>query len=230
MTDPNQRLIRSPYSGPNGRMHFIDLLVASFAWVLLCTLKLTWRFEFKNIENRKAAERHHPNGGFAMAIWHENLFATIAAHAGQKFAPLASLSRDGDIVSWVMDHLGFLTIRGSSSKGGNEARLKLISALNQGYFTALTVDGPRGPRREAKMGVVDISKRTGAAILPVAAVGRHSFVFFKSWDKFRLPCPFSKITVTYGSPIVIPTDLARREIESRRQVVTEALNKLEETP
>jgi len=219
-------LARSPYSGPGGRMHTFDLLIAVGALLLLRLLRLTWRFEVLNPENRTAAEKAHPSGGFAMAIWHEHLFATIAAHAGQKFAPLASLSRDGDVVSWVMDHLGFCTLRGSSSRGGTEARLQLIHALEQGYFTALTVDGPRGPRRVAKMGIVEIARRTGAAILPVSTTGARSFIFAKSWDRFRLPLPFTKITVTYGKPILVPTDLQRRQIEPQRQLVDAALNDL----
>ena len=211
-------------------MHRVDLIVASLALLLLKLLRLTWRFEFRNPENRTAAEKMNPGGGFAMAIWHENLFATIAAHAGQRFAPLASLSRDGDIVSWVMDHLGFVTLRGSSSRGGTEARNALVDAINKGYFTALTVDGPRGPRRQAKMGIVEIARRSGSAILPVSAVGNRSFIFFKSWDQFRLPLPFTKITVTYGPPLFIERELPRKEIESRRLLVDIALNGMEKNP
>jgi len=223
----NRPLEKSPFNGPEGRMYYPDLIVAFLALLLMKLLRFTWRFVIVNPENRVAAEKAHKEGGFAMAIWHENLFATIAAHAGQRFAPLASLSRDGDIVSWVMDHLGFCTIRGSSSRGGAEARARLVEALNQGYFTALTVDGPRGPRRIAKAGIVEISRRTGAAILPVAAIGKKTFAFRKSWDHFRVPFPFTTITVTYGKPLLLPADLPRRQIEENRLLVDAALNGLE---
>src|SRR5690606_8909652 len=149
-------------------------------------------------EHREAAEKHHARGSFALALWHEYLFAGIVAHRHQRFAPLASLSSDGDIVTFVMDRLGFRTIRGSSSRRGEEARFDMVDALEQGWFTAITVDGPRGPRRRVKGGIVDVARRSQVAILPMMAIADRHWELTKSWDRFKIPKPFCRIVLRYG--------------------------------
>lgn len=215
------------YSGPGGRLHFIDLIIAWLCLIFIRLLKSTWRIKVIGLHQREIAENNSKTKAFAMAIWHENLLATIAVHAGQRFAPLASLSRDGDIVSWVMNHLGFITLRGSSSRGGREAIQEIIRALGLGYFTALTVDGPRGPRREAKFGIVDIARRTGVMILPVCARADRQFILSRSWDRFRIPMPFSRVYLLYGQPFAIPTDVDRRGMAEWRGKIDQELNALE---
>lgn len=180
------------------------------AWVLVWAifivvqaLRLTYRVKVIGAKHRASAEAMHTKGSFALALWHEYLFAGIAAHAGQRFAPLASLSSDGELVARVMDKLGFHTVRGSSSRGGLEARDQLVDITNNGYFTAITVDGPRGPRRRVKGGIVDVARRTQVAILPMLAVAGEEWEL-QSWDRFKIPKPFSRIIVAYGEPIMVP--------------------------
>jgi lysophospholipid acyltransferase (LPLAT)-like uncharacterized protein len=158
-------------------------------------------------EHRAAAAAMHPRGSFCIALWHEQLFASIVAHKGQRFAPLASLSGDGDIVTWVMARFGFRTVRGSSSRGGEEAREELVEITEAGWFTALTVDGPRGPRRRVKGGVVDIARRSGVAVLPLITLGDRQWVL-RSWDQFKIPKPFARVAVRYAPPVAVPPDTA----------------------
>jgi lysophospholipid acyltransferase (LPLAT)-like uncharacterized protein len=192
-----------------------------FVWlvyILVQMLRVTYRLQIVGLENRKKAEAHHIHGCFALALWHEYLFASIIAHAAQKFAPLASLSKDGELVARVMDMLGFQTVRGSSSKGGPEAREQLVKILEQGFFTALTVDGPRGPRRQVKGGIVDIARRSAVAVLPMLAVAEREWVLSRSWDQFKIPKPFTRIVVVYGEPIFVDAatqGLAFGEVKAR---------------
>ena len=177
-------------------------------YVVVRIMALTLRVRFTGTEHRARAEALHPRGSFCMALWHEQLFAGIVAHRKMRFAPLASLSGDGAIVSFVMNRLGFRTIRGSSSRGGPKARDQLVAITEEGWFTAITVDGPTGPRRRVKGGVVDIARRGGVAILPMVALAKRSWVLAKSWDQFRVPKPFSKIEIRYGAPIVVAPETA----------------------
>ncbi len=72
---------------------------------------------------------------------------------------------------------------------------------------AISVDGPRGPARESKKGIAVIAKNTHSYILPGAPLSNHYWEIKKSWDKFRIPKPFSKITMFYGKPILVPENL-----------------------
>jgi hypothetical protein len=201
------------------------------SWVLLIVvrlLSLTYRFRFERREATDQARALHERGSYCLALWHEHLFACIIAHRGGRFAPLASLSSDGDIVTFVMNRLGFNTVRGSSSRGGPEARDDLVEITSQGWFTALTVDGPRGPRRRVKGGVVDVARRSGVAIVPLVAIADRMWVLHRSWDQFKIPKPFARIVIAYGDPIVIPKDTQGLLFGEAKQKVRDGLQRTEE--
>lgn len=182
----------------------LKTLLASFVVYLAVRLLLaTYRIQVLGDEHRASAAALHARGSFCIALWHEQLMSCILSHKGQAFAPLASLSSDGDIVSWVVERFGFHPIRGSSSRRGAEARDELVEITDRGWFTAVTVDGPRGPRRRVKGGVVDIARRSGVAILPLVAVADRCWQL-RSWDEFKIPKPFARIAVRYGPMVAVP--------------------------
>lgn len=173
---------------------------------LIFLLRRTYRVRVFGQEQRTAAIAAHPAGSFCMALWHEYLLAGILTHAGQKIAPLASLSADGEIVTRVMDRLGYRTVRGSSHRGGSEARDDLVEVSQQGWFTAITLDGPRGPRRRVKGGAIDIARRSGVSILPMTAAADREWILTRTWDQFRIPKPFARIAVQYGEPLTVSSE------------------------
>ncbi len=181
-------------------------LIAFALWLVARLLLASYRIVVIGQQHRDAAAARHAHGSFCIALWHEHLFASILAHHGQRFAPLASLSHDGDLVTRVMDRFGFKTVRGSSSRGGGEARDGLVASTEDGWFTALTVDGPRGPRRRVKGGIIDIARRTGVAVLPLTTVASSQWILRRSWDQFKIPKPFAKVVVSYAAPIVVAAD------------------------
>ncbi len=197
------------------------LKVVLGSWILYYLVRimvLTYRIRYFDASRRDAAQKLHPKGSFCLALWHEHLFAGILVHRKMRFAPLASLSKDGDIVAYVMDRFGFQTIRGSSSRGGPEARDELVAMTADGWFTAITVDGPKGPRRRVKGGIVDVARRTGVAVLPMIAVADRQWVLSRSWDQFKIPKPFARVAVCYGEPIAVPEGtqgLAFGEVKAR---------------
>lgn len=177
-------------------------LLAFLIYITVSLFKKTYKFKFTGLEERKRAEKNHPKGAFAVALWHEYLFGAILAHAGQPFCPMTSPSFDGELVSYVMKKWNFNPIRGSTSRRGKEAREEIVAALNDGYYTALTVDGPKGPRRMVRGGIIDIAERAKVAILPLGVAYEKAWVL-KSWDQFKVPKPFSCIYIRYGEPILI---------------------------
>jgi lysophospholipid acyltransferase (LPLAT)-like uncharacterized protein len=138
-------------------------------------------------------------------LWHDEIFPLIPAHAGERMACVVSQSKDGEILARVLESFGFLTVRGSSSRGGMRALIAAKRVMDeQGIGVILTVDGPRGPRHKVKPGAIFLANHAGSPIVPVRALMRRAKIFHRAWDKFQLPWPFSRCTIIYGAPVFLP--------------------------
>lgn len=142
----------------------------------------------------------------------------------RKMAVMASRSRDGELMKWVLTLLGFKVVRGSSSRGGAGGLKGLLDAvIKEGCHTSLAVDGPRGPIYEVKPGILAIAQKTGKPIVPVAGSARHRFVFKKAWNQCYLPLPFSKCVVVYGDPVWVSETANEEELQKLRSVLKKNL-------
>lgn len=91
---------------------------------------------------------------------------------------------------------------GSSTRGGVRAYLQLLQLLSKGSSVCITPDGPRGPAREVKSGIVHLAQRSGCLLVPMGlAVSRQRRL--RSWDRTLLPLPFGRVVITLGEPIVV---------------------------
>jgi len=139
-------------------------------------------------------------------FWHRHIFALIHHFRGSGARPLISHSRDGDLVARVAREFGLDPIRGSSSRGGAAAFLAMLRSLRTpGTEILITADGPRGPARCMKPGTFELARRTGAWLIPVSWYARPVHIFRRSWDRFLLPLPGSRIHLAYGTPIAPDT-------------------------
>lgn len=142
---------------------------------------------------------------YIYCFWH-NMHFTPVMFAGSKLnrvAGLVSPSKDGEILATWLKHLGYKVIRGSSSRRGINGVVKLIHAIKDGYSVGIALDGPRGPIYEAKAGAAFIAAKTGVPLIPLGAAYSRRYEFEKSWDKFQMPLPFSKVAVALGEPIFV---------------------------
>jgi hypothetical protein len=115
-------------------------------------------------------------------------------------AVLISTHRDGEYLSRVIKPLGYKIIRGGSDDGGAKGILQLLKLKTKGI--AIAPDGPKGPVKQAKYGILKIAQLTGLPIVPVG-VGMSNPVLLGSWDRFKIPLPFSKCTIYWGKPISV---------------------------
>lgn len=160
------------------------------------------------------------------ALWHGSCLPIVCGWRGRGVCVVTSLSTDGQILDRILHGLGFTTARGSSSRGGTRALLDLTHIVRSGTDAAITVDGPRGPAQQAKPGIILLAKMTGRPIIPIASCSKR-FWRFQSWDRFRLPLPFSKTAIAGGDPIYIPADATHEEMEAHRLALEEAIRKLQ---
>ncbi|MFC1821695.1 lysophospholipid acyltransferase family protein [Thermodesulfobacteriota bacterium] len=163
-------------------------------------------------------------GRLIAAVWHQRFLPALAyVTKFRNFEPIVmiSQSRDGELATKLAERLGLLPVRGSSTKGGTTALAAILKTLNKSPVVIHIVDGPTGPKGIVKPGLISMAQVSGAVILPVIVSATKAWTL-PSWDRFLIPKPFSKVTIEWGQPMVVPRDLdharheeLRREIEKR---------------
>ncbi len=163
--------------------------------------------------------------GVILVFWHGRLMMApfIRRETDADVHMLISLHRDGEIIAKAVDGFGVKFIRGSSanprkpgkSKHGASAVAKMLAALESGDIVAITPDGPRGPAETVQDGALRIAQRSGAAIL-AGGVSSSGGPHLKSWDRFLLATPFSRLTYAAAEPLFVPKDATDEMIENLR--------------
>jgi lysophospholipid acyltransferase (LPLAT)-like uncharacterized protein len=160
-----------------------------------------------------------PRGPAICAVWHNRILGlVIAGFPRTGLVPmtvLTSPSRDGELLAQVLHHFGLQAVRGSSKKRGAAALLELREHFRAGRTLIITPDGPRGPIYQLNPGVVLLSQKTGAAVMKTHVVFSRS-VRLRSWDRFHLPLPFSKISVRIDAGEVLPATTGLEDFEALR--------------
>ena len=160
------------------------------------------------------------------ALWHGRLFYWPYAYRRREgIHCLVSPSMDGEIIANVLRLSGINVIRGSSFKGGTRAFRRLIRIVKGGNSAAIIADGSRGPALKVQEGVIHLAMLTGAPILPIS-YGAERAVFLKSWDRFMIPWPFSRVVVIYGDPVYVRRDLTEDQLEEKRLELEQRLNEI----
>lgn len=184
------------------------LLVWLAGWAIALIYKLwcsTLRYE--QIGRNLADDLYAKGQPFILSLWHNELLVPTFCRGKWKAGAIISQSRDGEILTQIMARLNFRSIRGSSSRGGVRALLSAKKAmLFHREVVCITVDGPRGPRHKVKDGAIFLAQMTGVPIIPMRAYIPRAKVFRKAWDHFRLPLPFSRVSVLFGEAYTIPPE------------------------
>jgi lysophospholipid acyltransferase (LPLAT)-like uncharacterized protein len=148
----------------------------------------------------------------AIVLWHNRLFLAAEIvrryRQGRPAYALVSASQDGAWLSAFFSLAGLRTVRGSSSRLGREAATALVDVLRQGHDIGITPDGPRGPCYELKPGAVIVPRRTGAPLVLVGAEFESAWRL-RSWDRFYVPKPFSRVRMR--CEVIQPEQLADRD-------------------
>jgi hypothetical protein len=176
-------------------------------------------------QSQDVLERARRDEAFIGVLWHQDLVFFGDLLRGSGFTILASRSRDGEIGARIAHRLGLQTVRGSSSRGADEALAELIEIARRGECIGFVADGPRGPSRIAKIGPIIAAKLSGRPIVPMACAMRGGFRL-RSWDRMRVPA-FAAIVARAGNPISVPHDATRADCERFRQQLQDELIRTE---
>ncbi|HEX3570641.1 MAG TPA: lysophospholipid acyltransferase family protein [Acidobacteriaceae bacterium] len=147
-------------------------------------------------------------GPGVFAFWHRSLLVCAHRFRGLGIAILISSSFDGELIARTVKLLGFHPVRGSSSRGAAAGLRQMQAAYAAGHICAITADGPRGPLYVAKPGAALLANSVveGGAAGTAGAAGTWVGCFhaqperrweLKSWDRFMIPKPFSRVIVAW---------------------------------
>jgi len=204
----------------------VKLAVTSWALIAFThLLRLTWRQRRQPFEG--AVEPHrHKGQGVILALYHGRHLPPVVAYRGRGIHVMTSQSRDGEMLARILRSWGYVTIRGSSSSGAVGAMKEMARKMKQGTDAVIAVDGPRGPYRDVKPGVLLLAKLTGSPIIPVAAAA-SSYWQIRSWDKYIIPKPGARTLTVFGEPIFVPRAVSDEALGQARVELGQTLDALQ---
>jgi len=173
---------------------------------LVRALGMTWRIRVTNDEQLRAARA--AGQPVIFSLWHGQMLPLLYHHRNEGVAVLISEHGDGEIIARVATRLGYRTVRGSTSRGAARELVGLSKVLEDGHDLAITPDGPRGPAKSYAPGPLIVAQRSGAPILPVGVTASSGW-YLKSWDRFLIPKPFSRVCIAYGDFVHVDAETAR---------------------
>ncbi len=185
-------------------------------------LARSWRFRTVGEDRWRRVEADHRP--YIFLLWHEAFYPLLWAHREKGIAIVVSLGRDGQYLGDYASGLGYRILPGSSSRGGARALLGAVRALGEGSPIAITPDGPKGPRRCVKPGVVQAAQRSDAWIVPLHASAERTWRL-GTWDRLMIPKPRARVVVGYGEPFRL--DRRREALAQGILTCSEAMAALE---
>ena len=193
-------------------------------WLLLWIVSRTWRFEEIAEASVTPLVGGLGAGAEIFCFWHQCVLPCTVYFRRTGATILISRSFDGELITRILELFGFHAVRGSSSRGAREGLLGLKQVIDSGTPAIFTADGPRGPIYQTKMGPIKLAQMTGARIGAFHLQPERAWVM-KSWDRFLIPKPFTRIAVSWARWTYVPVDLPIEEFETKREELNAAIER-----
>ncbi len=185
---------------------------------------------YLSCKNEFHISEYAKKNNFIACLWHGNFLMMPYLYNQIKEIPNMSLitsgHNDGAVVELYFKKFKLESIRGSTGieRGGTKALIKSIGELKNGRDIAVTPDGPKGPYKSIANGILLMAMKSGVGICG-CKVKPTRYWELKTWDKFCIPKPFSKIDYYINDPLFLPKNT---EIEKAKNMLKNYMEKLEE--
>jgi lysophospholipid acyltransferase (LPLAT)-like uncharacterized protein len=202
---------------------FVAVVAPRLVHIAVRLLSKTLRTEYVGADDLFA--RWQRGEQVIVSFWHNRLLLMPTAYRGRRLCVLNSGHRDGDLATRALVGWRIRAVRGSATRGGVSGFLQLVRAYRDGDDLAVVPDGPRGPRYEAKPGIIHLARSTGAPIFPVT-FGASRMRQLGSWDRMVIPLPFARVVFVVGAPFTVARDASEEESEQTRSELQARLNEI----
>ncbi len=163
-----------------------------------------------------------PKEPILMAFWHaELLFQPLTYHKvreNPKAVVIISDHFDGKLIANITNYFRIGVIHGSSNRSASRVLIQAIKHLKNGYDVGITPDGPRGPRHKVANGIIIMAQKTNSKIA-LLSTKPESYWQLKSWDKFMIPKPFSRIEFVVSEAF----DVSSMSLEDAKEFIEEKM-------
>ena len=169
------------------------------------------------------------HGAVVPVCWHQHLmlgarYMVAKRIKGLKIGFLISPSVDGEAPSMLAQTYGATVIRGSGTYTGAQAVRALYKQIKSDKLSpVITPDGPKGPRFEFKGGAITVAQLCGVPVVPIAYAASKVKIF-RTWDKFILPYPFSRIVIVVGESYMPPRKVSEDEAAAIQSAMAKKLH------
>jgi len=189
-----------------------------WVWAITCRMSVVGSQAYERLRKEKKP--------VILLAWHGRMLLVPYFFRKRGAAALISPSKDGEIIARIAAGWGYRVLRGSSSHAVVRAWVEMKRELERGGELIIIPDGPRGPDRVLKPGCLKLAAETGAFLVPFSfsASRKH---FLRSWDRFLLFCPFSRLVAVFGKPVTVDSTLDEERLESERRKVEQTLTRLD---
>ncbi len=199
-------------------------VVPRVVWGLFSLIGLTWRFEVIAEEGVTPLLYGLGAGPEIYCFWHQCVLPCAVYYRRTGATILISSSFDGELITRILRIFGFHAVRGSSTRGAREGMKGLARVIESGKPAIFTADGPRGPIHRTKMGPIKLAQMTGAPIGAFHLQPEHAWTI-RSWDRFLVPMPFTRICVSWARWTRVPADLPPEDFERKRAELDAAIER-----
>ncbi len=201
------------------QLTLVSWIVPAFLYLIGPTLHVTFSWEEGSIGS---LDNIHPG---IFPFWHRCVLGAAWIFRHRNLAVLTSRSLDGEFIARVIRRMGYIPVRGSSSRGGQRGLLESQKLVANGSGVAFTIDGPRGPRYIAKRGPVLLARTTGVPITAFYVAMEKAWVL-NTWDGFMIPKPFSRAYIRVARKILVPPDADDTRLAEAHVEMQEALERI----
>lgn len=196
---------------------FVQYIIALMANIYDRLVIFTSKIEYVGYENVKKSD-------YGLFVhWHRYilLMPFFTYPKKLKIAFLISPNRDGQLISKTAKLAHISTIWGSSGKNMGAQIMRDFKETLKTSYVGITPDGPRGPGFVMKSGCIRLSSESKKPIIPVTyRISRK--ITLSTWDRFIVPLPFAKVTITFHEPIYV--DETENDIEFYAKKLETLLN------
>ena len=189
-------------------------VVPRVVWALLWMVSRTWRFEVIAVEGVTPVLFGQKPGPEIYCFWHQCVLPCTVYFRCSHAVIIVSESFDGELITRILRLFGFDAVRGSSSHGGRGGMMGLAQAIESGRSAIFTADGPRGPIYQTKMGPIKLAQMTGSPVGCFHLEPERAWVM-RSWDRFLIPKPFTRICVSWAQWTRVAADLPSRRLRGQ---------------
>lgn len=185
----------------------------------LRVLARTWRCEVEGA--RHLAEARSLAGGVLYCFWHGRMLELAVAHADRGVGILVSDHPDGRAAASIVERLGYVPIPMDRWRNPLPGIRAMLAHAAAGADLGAAADA-HSPEHRVRPGAIALARRSGLAIVPVAAAARP-LRRVDSWDRFEIPWPGARVRVRYGPPLTVPPDADAAARERARRALEASL-------